>query len=80
MSKSKETTTCSRVLLEKLAVAQVAKIFPPFYGNRRLKNRVQKYPPLAPILSQINPVHFLSPIYLISILLFSSNISTGLPN
>ena len=48
-------TPWSRVLLEKITGFQLVKKFPAFCGTRRF--RIHKYPPLVPILSQLDPVH-----------------------
>jgi len=51
-----ELTSRSRVLFEKLSGSQLVKKFPAFYGTRRLITAF-KCRSLAPIMSQINPVH-----------------------
>jgi hypothetical protein len=51
----------SRMLLEKLISPQLAMKFPAFYATRRLIKGVHNSPPLAPILSEINPFHVPSP-------------------
>ena len=48
---------CSSVLLENLTGSQGGKKFSAFYGIRRFITAFIKCPLLAPILSQINPVH-----------------------
>jgi hypothetical protein len=50
-------TPWSRVLVEKLTVAQTFKKLPAFYGNRNL---IYISKSLVPVLSQINPAHTLS--------------------
>jgi hypothetical protein len=60
--------------LEKPQVAHLLKNFPTFYGTRMfISVHVHKSPPLAPTLSQINPVRItptsLSKIYFITIII-----------
>jgi hypothetical protein len=72
-------TPCSRVLLEKPIGSQLVKKFPKFYGTQRSLLHSQ-VPPLAPFLSQLDPVH---PPHLTSwrsILILSSHLSLGLPS
>jgi hypothetical protein len=52
------------VLLEKLIVAQLIKIFPVFNRTQKIHYRIEESSPPAPILGQINPVHTLSFIFL----------------
>jgi hypothetical protein len=48
-------TPWSRVLFEKLVVAQLANEFQAW--NPKIHYRVHKSPPMDPVLSQINPFH-----------------------
>jgi hypothetical protein len=52
---------------------------PNVLWNPKFHYRVQKSPPLDPILSQINPVH-ITPAYLRSILILSTYLRFGLPS
>jgi hypothetical protein len=58
----KQSNSCvsrsfSRILLEKLMVAQLIKKFLAFSGTRRPITIIQKSSTLAPILRQMNPTH-----------------------
>jgi hypothetical protein len=52
---------------------------PGILWNPKVHCRVQKSPPLVPILSPINPIHTISP-YLRSILILSTHLRLGLPS
>ena len=49
------------ILLEELSGSQLVKKLPAFYGARRFITAVISAPPPVPILSQLNPVHALTP-------------------
>jgi hypothetical protein len=69
----------SWALLEKLPIVQPLKNFPAFYGTRRFII-VFTRAPLAPILSQIDPVYTI-PFYLLrSILLLPTHLRLCLPS
>jgi hypothetical protein len=64
----------SRVLLQKLSVAQLLKNFPTVLWNPKVHYHIHKIPALVSILSQINPVHTTS------ILTLSFRLRLGLPS
>lgn len=56
----RQLTLWSRTLLERLAVDQLVKKLPSFYGTQRYVTMFTRIPPLDHTLSQINPVHILT--------------------
>jgi len=58
-----QLTTCNRVLPEKLIVNQLVSNVPPFYGTQRFITVLISIPPLRHILSQLVPVHILTPYF-----------------
>jgi hypothetical protein len=53
-------TPRSRAVLEKLTGLQLVKKFPTFYGNPMVHYRIHNFPQTDPILSKLDPVHFLN--------------------
>jgi hypothetical protein len=54
-----ELTLLSRVLLDKMIVAQLVKKLPALLRNAKIHYSVHNSSPLNPILSHFNPVHTL---------------------
>jgi hypothetical protein len=73
-------TPWCRVLSEKLIVTQLVKNILLSLWNPKVLHRVNKSPPLDPILSQLNPVPPSIRISLRSILMLSSHLRIGLPS
>ena len=73
-------TPCSRDHIEKLTGLQLVKKFPTFYGTQKVPYCIQKCPPTAPILSQINSLHTSNLTSYRSILILSSHLRLGLPS
>jgi hypothetical protein len=67
----------TRILLEKLMVAQLIKKFPAFYATSRFLTRAPP-PPTGPF-PEFNP-HHLTLFLLKSILILSSHLGLGLPS
>jgi hypothetical protein len=61
----------NRVLLEKLIVAQLLKNFSPPSQNQEVHYSGHRTSSLAPLLSQLNPIHVFTPNFTISVRLIS---------
>lgn len=48
-----------KVLLEKLTVAQLFRIFPAFHGTKKFTTVFTIFPPLVPLLNHIKRIHTL---------------------
>jgi hypothetical protein len=57
-------TPCSRILLEKLTVAQLVNEFIAFLWDLKFYYRFHNSPPLILILSQINPLHIIGNLHI----------------
>jgi hypothetical protein len=69
----------SWALPQKLSIVQPLRKFPAILRNPKVHHRVQKSPPLVPILSQFEPVNTI-PSYLRSILILSTHLRLCLPS
>jgi len=76
----KLTDGCSRVLLEKLIVAQLVKKFLGFLWDPKVHYRIHKIPPATPMLSQMNTDYNFHALSLRSILILSSHLRLVLPS
>jgi hypothetical protein len=72
--------TCSVILLDKLIVARLLKIFPSFYGMQMFISALVKAHKLTLILRQIKPVYSLPFYFFRSILILSCHTRLWLPS
>ena len=63
-------------LIQKLTVPQLGKQIPALFWDPKFQCRVRQTPLTVPILSHINPLHTIYPIYLTSILILSTLLFT----
>jgi hypothetical protein len=75
-----EATPGGRFLPERPAVAHLLKSCQTFYGTRRFVYLVHNSPALVSILSHMNPVHTLHPVYRTHILILFSHLRQGRPS